>query len=90
VKKEKQIIVTGLVQGVGFRSTVKRLALGLRISGYVRNLPDGKVEICAQGSVRQIDSFLENLRANPGAARVERFDVKMKIPERDYSSFEVI
>jgi acylphosphatase len=52
---------SGTVQGVGFRFTACRVAEGFEIAGYVRNLPDGKVEVAAEGEGQEIDRFLEQL-----------------------------
>jgi acylphosphatase len=52
----------GRVQGVGFRMVSQRLAHGFAISGYVRNLPDGRVELVAEGQEAEVSSFLEAIR----------------------------
>jgi acylphosphatase len=55
----KRVQYHGRVQGVGFRYTVQNLAEGYRITGYVRNLPNGDVEVVAEGSAEQVDKFLK-------------------------------
>lgn len=55
------IIYSGQVQGVGFRYTASRLAQRYEITGYVRNLPDGDVELLVQGRAAEIDQFLAQL-----------------------------
>ncbi len=55
------IIYSGKVQGVGFRVTVQRLAQGLDVSGWVRNLADGRVAICAAGPQERIDQLCRNI-----------------------------
>jgi acylphosphatase len=54
-------IFTGHVQGVGFRYTTQQLARGFDLTGYVRNLPDGNVELVVEGEAPEIDRFLEAL-----------------------------
>ena len=49
---------TGCVQGVGFRYTAQHLADQFAVTGYVRNLPDGRVELLAEGSAEKVDHFL--------------------------------
>jgi acylphosphatase len=49
----------GRVQGVGFRYTTRQLAANFAVSGYVRNLPDGKVELVAEGEAAEVDAFLQ-------------------------------
>lgn len=50
---------SGRVQGVGFRFTTVRVAGGFAVTGYVRNLPDGRVELIAEGDAAQVDAFLK-------------------------------
>ena len=56
-----QILFTGRVQGVWFRATTKRMAGSLRLNGYVRNLPDGRVELFLQASDSDIESLLQKI-----------------------------
>ena len=57
----KHVRYSGRVQGVGFRYTTQRLAEGFPIAGYVRNLPDGAVEVVAEGETEQVEAFLQAL-----------------------------
>ena len=54
----KLVRYSGRVQGVGFRYTVQHLAENYPVAGYVRNLPDGSVEVVAEGTAEVVDSFL--------------------------------
>jgi acylphosphatase len=54
----RQVFYSGKVQGVGFRYTAQRIAGGFAVSGYVRNLRDGRVELLAEGEPDQVDAFL--------------------------------
>jgi acylphosphatase len=56
----------GRVQGVGFRMTTRRLASEFEVTGYVRNLPDGRVEVVAEGSAAEVDGFFARIRATMG------------------------
>jgi acylphosphatase len=58
----KRVHYFGRVQGVGFRYTAHRLAQGFAVAGHVRNLPDGSVEIVAEGEADQVDGFLAAVR----------------------------
>jgi len=58
----QRIVFTGHVQGVGFRFTTVRLARGFEVAGTVRNLPDGRVEVVAEGPPAQIDAFVDAVR----------------------------
>lgn len=58
----RRVIFSGRVQGVGFRATAASLASNFLITGFVRNLPDGTVELEAQGMAAEIEAFLTTLR----------------------------
>ncbi|HCK42181.1 MAG: acylphosphatase [Planctomycetaceae bacterium] len=59
--ERRQVYYTGHVQGVGFRYTAKSIAGNYQITGYVRNLSDGRVEVVSEGPVDQLDAFLQEL-----------------------------
>jgi acylphosphatase len=67
-------IVAGRVQGVGFRWWTRRLAARLQLSGTVRNLPDGAVEVRVRGTPRAISELERCLRTGPPTASVERLE----------------
>ena len=56
--------VTGVVQGVGFRFTVERIASELKLTGWVKNLPNGKVELIAEGDKDRLCALSENVKDN--------------------------
>lgn len=55
----KRALYSGRVQGVGFRYTAQGLAQDFPVSGYVRNLPNGQVELVAEGAAEDVDAFLD-------------------------------
>jgi acylphosphatase len=55
------VFYSGRVQGVGFRATVRQIACGYDVSGMVRNLPDGRVELIGEGSKAELQAFLEGI-----------------------------
>jgi len=67
-------LVRGRVQGVGFRWFVMREATRLKLTGHVRNLPNGDVEVCAQGAVAALAALERALTAGPVGARVEHVE----------------
>ncbi len=69
-----RFLVTGRVQGVGFRWFVGQLASGLGIRGHARNLPDGSVEVVAAGPAEAIEQLANALAAGPPGARVVRVE----------------
>jgi acylphosphatase len=83
-------IVRGRVQGVGFRDFVWRRARFLGLSGYVRNLPDGRsVEVVAEGERQALEQLLEYLREGPRAARVDEVEVHWGQPSGGYPDFAI-
>ncbi|MEI6278005.1 MAG: acylphosphatase [Verrucomicrobiae bacterium] len=68
--KSVQVCYEGRVQGVGFRWTVKNTACGFDVAGSVRNLPDGRVEVLAQGE--ETEEFLEAVRTSGLAGHIAR------------------
>jgi acylphosphatase len=65
-----RLVITGRVQGVGYRLWAKREARRLGLRGWVRNLSNGDVEALAIGDAAQIDAFVQACRHGPGMARV--------------------
>ena len=61
-RKRMQIFYSGHVQGVGFRYTVKTVATGYEVTGCVRNLSDGRVELLAEGAREELESFRQGIR----------------------------
>jgi acylphosphatase len=61
-QNRRQVYFQGRVQGVGFRYTVRNIAMRHNITGYVRNLPDGRVELVAEGPDDEMDQFLESIK----------------------------
>jgi len=57
---------TGRVQGVGFRYTTANLARRYAVAGYVKNLPDGRVELIAEGEKKELNAFLTDIRETMG------------------------
>lgn len=62
--KRMQIFFSGTVQGVGFRFTAERLARRFSVSGFVRNLDDGRVEVTAEGEEAVLEDFLTAIRGS--------------------------
>jgi acylphosphatase len=69
-----RFLVSGLVQGVGFRWFVARHARTLGLVGYARNLPDGRVEVVVSGPEESLPALEQLLRSGPANAQVERVE----------------
>lgn len=81
-------IFHGRVQGVGFRITCYQIAMRLGLTGWVRNLSDGTVEVCAQGEELFVQRLLLELN-NARFIKIERFDMKKLCVLQDEKSFEM-
>ncbi len=87
--KAYKIIVTGVVQGVGFRPFIYRLAVSLGLKGYVKNLGGGSVEIHVEGDSSRVREFIERLRIEkPPPARIENVDI-VEDKEQGFKSFVI-
>jgi acylphosphatase len=65
-RDRRRVVFSGRVQGVGFRFTCQSLARGFEVVGFVRNLPDGRVELVAEGESRELEAFLASIRVEMG------------------------
>lgn len=83
------IVVRGIVQGVNYRWFTQRRASDLQLTGYVRNMPDGSVEVVVEGARPQIEALLDALRVGPSAAVVESVNVDWRAPSGEFDRFEV-
>ena len=61
-RRRMHIFYSGHVQGVGFRYAVKKVAAGFEVTGNVRNLPDGRVELVGEGSAEELNAFRQAIR----------------------------
>jgi acylphosphatase len=82
----KRFLVSGGVQGVGFRFFAERTAASLGMGGFVRNLFDGRVEVYAIGSAEQLDALRNALRRGPRMAAVDRVDEQDADILQDYAN----
>lgn len=85
----KRFLIGGRVQGVGFRFFAEQRAAIEGIHGWVRNLPDGRVEVRAEGERDSIERFEAALRRGPAGARVEAFAVEPDVPGGRATGFDV-
>jgi acylphosphatase len=65
-KQRWTIHFSGRVQGVGFRASTEQIAAGFAVTGYVRNLPDGRVELVAEGTDEELEGFVREIQARLG------------------------
>jgi acylphosphatase len=84
----RKYVISGRVQAVGFRYFAERVATELGVTGWVRNLGDGRVEVHANGDREQLDRFEGRLRMGPAYADVRGFEVTEDVPT-DASEFRI-
>ncbi len=82
-------VVTGMVQGVNFRRYTQRHALGLNLTGYVRNLPDGSVEFVAEGTRDDLERLLDLVRMGSPMSAVENVDAQWGAATGEFYHFEI-
>jgi len=75
------VLVSGLVQNVWFRATTARHAVRVGVDGWVRNLPDGRVEAVLEGTPEAVNEAIEFCSRGPELARVDRIEVIEESPE---------
>ena len=81
--------VSGRVQGVYFRSHTRDKALGFHVTGWVRNMDDGRVEAVFEGDERDVKQMVEWCRVGEGYARVDDVEVVDEDYKGEFSGFEI-
>ena len=84
----RRVVVHGRVQGVGFRASTREHARRLTVDGWVRNRPDGSVEVVAEGAPPNVGALLAYLERGPSWARVDRLETSEEAAE-DLRGFEI-
>ena len=88
-KMQLFVLISGKVQGVGFRNFTQMNAKQLGINGYAKNLPNGKVEVIAEGDKSQLDALIVLLKKGPRFARVDSLDVDERPFTGEYKTFGI-
>ncbi len=88
-KMQLFVLISGKVQGVGFRNFTQMNAKQLGINGYAKNLPNGKVEVVAEGDKAQLDALVAFLKKGPRFARVDSLDVDERSFTGEYKTFGI-
>lgn len=84
-----QVYYEGTVQGIGFRWTVKTLASGYEVTGTVRNLPDGRVELVAEGARTELSAFQQAIRESDLGHFIRKENVAWQEPLGGLRGFEI-
>ena len=88
-KKRIHVFYSGRVQGVGFRFTAEQVALSLGIVGWVKNLPDGKVEVVSEGEEAKLVLFLERIKNGPMKPYIRGVAVEWKKADGEFNDFGI-
>jgi len=83
------LVVSGRVQGVNFRYSTLLQAESLGITGWVRNTPDGRVELLAEGDEVEVKQLVEWCRQGPRSARVDRVEVAIEAATGEFDDFQI-
>lgn len=86
--ERREVCYRGRVQGVGFRYTTQHVAAGFDVTGFVQNLPDGRVLVVVEGDSRQIDRFLGAIMAHLGHYVVD-VETKVLPATREFRAFGI-
>ena len=84
------VFYSGRVQGVGFRYTVKSLTPGFEVTGTVRNLPDGRVELIAEGAREELDAFRQAIRDSALKRHIQREEERWGEASGEFRGFEIV
>ena len=85
----RKFLISGEVQGVGFRYFAQRSSARHQVRGYIKNLEDGRVEVHAEGSATAVDGFRLDLAAGPHHSRVTNIEELVLEPTGRYSAFRI-
>ena len=84
------IIISGFVQGIGYRQFAKKIAQKENLKGWVKNIPNGRVEIGIAGPKEKIDKTLVSFKKGSFLSEVKDIKIEWEEKEPDFNSFEII
>ena len=88
-KKRVKLLISGRVQGVGFRASTRSRARKLGLKGWVRNLRNGKVKAVAEGEKEDLEKFIEWAKEGPFTAKVTDIEVNFEEYKGDFNNFSI-
>ncbi len=89
-QKRLQLLIHGRVQGVFFRASARREARQLGLTGWVKNRPDGRVEVLLEGDEERVKEFLTWAHHGPSTARVEQVETKWRSYTGEFADFRIV
>ncbi len=90
VRVRAHLWISGRVQGVFFRAHTKEVAEKLGLTGWVRNLPDGRVEAVFEGEEEAVKEAIEWCKRGPPLAKVEKVEVRYEDPTGEFRDFRIV
>lgn len=88
--KRVHLVISGDVQGIGFRAWVRRWARERDIVGWVKNREDGSLEVVAEGEKKKLEKLIMDCHDGPDIAMVESVDATWEEPTSEFVEFEVV
>jgi len=88
-RRRMQVVYAGRVQGVGFRYTVKSVASGFEVTGVVRNLADGRVELVAEGGGDELEEFRQAIRTSGLEHFIRKEEISWDEATNEFRGFEI-
>jgi acylphosphatase len=85
----RRVVISGRVQGVAFRYYTRDVANGKGVSGWVRNLPDGRVEAVFEGKEEDVNSVVTWCRKGPPASQVQNVQIHEERPTGEFTDFDI-
>jgi acylphosphatase len=89
-RRRMRVLYTGHVQGVGFRYTARQVATGFEVTGLVRNLPDGRVELVAEGDRDELEAFRAAIRDAGLGVFIRQEAVTWSEPQGGLAGFQIV
>ncbi len=86
---QAHVLISGKVQGVFFRSNTEDKAIGLGLKGWVKNLPDGRVEAVFEGNEEKVKEMVEWCKKGPRFSNVRKIDVEFERASNEFKDFEI-
>ena len=89
-REQLHVFYSGRVQGVGFRATAKHVAHGFDLTGIVRNLPDGRVEMVVEGERNELEEFLQGIRDSGLGHFIRQEETRWGPTKNEFRGFEIV
>ena len=90
MKVRAHVLVSGIVQGVFFRSETRRMARQCNVTGWIRNLPNGRVEAVFEGEKKNVEKMVEFCKKGPSSARITSTQTSLENYTDEFSDFSIV